>query len=113
MRWIIEGAQKVIAAEFQLEIPACVRAAVKAYRDSNDWLSFFLDECCEVNPDYREKSGSVYQEYRDFCMRNGEWARSTTDFYAALEQAGFTRHKGRDGNSIYGLRLKITGYSGI
>ena len=77
MRWIIEGARKVIAAEYQLEIPACVRAAVKAYRDSNDWLSFFLDECCEVNPDYREKSGSVYQEYRDFCMRNGEWARST------------------------------------
>ena len=112
MRWIIEGARKVIAAEYQLEIPACVRAAVKAYRDSNDWLSFFLDECCEVNPDYREKSGSVYQEYRDFCMRNGEWARSTADFYTALDQAGFERAKKMNGVFISGLRLKITGYSG-
>ena len=112
MRWIIEGARKVIAAEYQLEIPACVRAAVKAYRDSNDWLSFFLDECCEVNPDYRAKSGSVYQEYRDFCMRNGEWARSTADFYTALDQAGFERAKKMNGVFISGLRLKITGYSG-
>ena len=112
MRWIIEGARKVIAAEYQLEIPACVRAAVKAYRDSNDWLSFFLDECCEVNPDYREKSGSVYQEYRDFCMRNGEWARSTADFYTALDQAGFERAKKMNRVFISGLRLKITGYSG-
>ena len=112
MRWIIEGARKVIAAEYRLEIPACVRAAVKAYRDSNDWLSFFLDECCEVNPDYREKSGSVYQEYRDFCMRNGEWARSTADFYTALDQAGFERAKKMNGVFISGLRLKITGYSG-
>ena len=112
MRWIIEGARNVIAAEYRLEIPACVRAAVKAYRDSNDWLSFFLDECCEVDPNYREKSGSVYQEYRDFCMRNGEWARSTADFYTALDQAGFERAKKMNGVFISGLRLKITGYSG-
>ena len=56
----VEGARKVIAAEYQLNIPACVRAAVNAYRDRNGWLSFFLDECCEANPDYGEKPGSVY-----------------------------------------------------
>ena len=80
---------------------------MKAYRDSNDWLSFFLDECCEVNPDYREKSGSVYQEYRDFCMRNDEWARSKADFYAAMDAAGFERHKTRSGIVVEGLRLRI------
>ena len=106
MQWIIEGAQKVIAREYQLEIPACVMDAVKAYRDNNDWLSIFLDECCEINPDYKEKSGSVYQEYRDYCARNGEWARSTTDFYTAIEQAGFEKYKYRDGRFLLGLRLK-------
>ena len=93
MQWIIEAARKVIAAEFQLDIRACVREAVKAYRDSNDWLSIFLDECCEVNLDYREKSGNLYQQYRDFCMRNGEWTRNTTDFYMAMDSAGYERHK--------------------
>ena len=105
MQWIMEGAQKVIAREFQLEIPACVRDAVKAYRDSNDWLSIFLDECCELNPDYREKSGNLYQEYRDYCARNGEWARSTADFYAALEQQGIERVRSNRGKYLCGVRL--------
>ena len=106
LQWIIEGAQKVIANHFVLRVPACVKAAVKAYRDSNDWLGNFLADCCDVNPDYREKSGSVYQEYRDYCMRNGEWARNTADFYAAMDAAGFERHKGKDAMYVYGLRLK-------
>ena len=106
LQWIIEGAQKVIANHFVLPVPACVKAAVKAYRDSNDWLGNFLADCCDVNPDYREKSGSVYQEYRDYCMRNGEWARNTADFYAAMDAAGFERHKGKDAMYVYGLRLK-------
>ena len=109
MQWIIKGARKVIAREFQPEIPACIRDAVKTYRDNNDRLSIFLDKCCEVNPDYKEKSGSVYHEYRDYCARNGEWARSTADFYTAMETMGFDRIRKKDGVYVNGLRLKILG----
>ena len=52
-------------------------------------------------------AGSIYQEYRDFCMRNGEWARSTADFYAAMDAAGFERHKTRAGIVVMGLRLRV------
>ena len=107
MQWIIEGAQKVIAREFSIPVPECVKNAISAYRDNNDWLSIFLEECCEVGQDYKAKSGSIYQEYRDYCMRNGEWARSTTDFYTAMEQAGFERKRRSDANYLLGLRLKL------
>ncbi|MBP3208393.1 MAG: DNA primase, partial [Oscillospiraceae bacterium] len=110
MQWIIEGAEKVIAKEFAIPVPECVRKAISSYRDNNDWLSAFLDECCEIRDDYKEKSGRVYQVYREYCARNGEWARSTADFYPAIAAGGFEKHKERDGNYLHGLRLKETLY---
>lgn len=82
-----------------------MEAAIKSYREDNDWLGHFLGECCEVDKAYREKSGELYQEYRSYCMRTGEYARSTADFYNALELAGFMRQKTKTGNFIRGLRI--------
>ena len=105
MAWIIEGAKKAISRNFHIPAPACVEAAIKSYREDNDWLGHFLGECCEVDKAYREKSGELYQEYRSYCMRTGEYARSTADFYNALELAGFMRQKTKTGNFIRGLRI--------
>ena len=105
MAWIIEGAKKAISRNFHIPAPACVETAIKSYREDNDWLGHFLGECCEVDKAYREKSGELYQEYRSYCMRTGEYARSTADFYNALELAGFMRQKTKTGNFIRGLRI--------
>ena len=80
--------------------------AINQYRDNNDWLSIFIEDCCEVDKTYTQKSGELYQEYRAYCTRNGEFARSTTEFYTALEIAGFSRKKTKVGNVIMGLQLK-------
>ena len=69
-------------------------------------MANFLDDCCEIGPDFNQKSGAFYQEYREYCIRNGEYTRSTTDFYAAVEHAGFLRRKTNKGSFIYGVRLK-------
>lgn len=106
MAWIIEGAKKAISQNFHIPVPACVEDAIKSYREDNDWLGHFLGECCEIDKTYREKSGELYQEYRSYCMRTGEYARSTADFYNALELAGFSRRKSKAGMIVYGLRLK-------
>ena len=106
LQWIIEGAEAVIRKKYEIELPDCVRAAIQAYRDNNDWFGNFLDDCCEVDPCFTQKSGELYQEYRAHCARNGEYTRSTTDFYTALELAGFVRKKERKGIIITGLRVK-------
>lgn len=105
MAWIIEGAKKAINQNFHIPAPACVEEAIQSYREDNDWLGHFLGECCETDKSYREKSGALYQEYRSYCVRTGEYARSTADFYNALEMAGFMRQKTKTGNFIRGLRL--------
>ena len=106
MKWIIEGAEKVSKTDHKVEDPKCVKDAVAAYRDDNDWLGHFLTDCCDVGKDLEEKSGEFYQQYRAYCIQNGEYIRSTTDFYAAIEQAGFFRHKTNKGSFVHGVKLK-------
>lgn len=106
LSWIVEGAMKAIRKNFHLSPPECVRKAIDTYRENNDWMANFLEDCCEIGPDYNQKSGDFYQEYRNYCARNGEYTRSTTDFYAAVELAGFTRKKIKIGSFIYGVRVK-------
>ena len=107
LSWLIEGAMKVIAADFKVDRPQCVLDAIGAYREGNDWLGSFINDCCEVDKSYMAKSGDLYKEYRDYCTANGEYVRSTTDFYGALEQAGFKHKKTNSGRYIMGLCLRV------
>ena len=107
LSWLIEGARKVIAANYQVTRPPCVLDAIGAYREGNDWLGNFINECCEVDKSYQEKSGDLYNRYREYCSENGEYARSTSDFYAALEQAGYKRKRLNTGKYIIGLQLMM------
>lgn len=106
LSWIIEGAKRVIANDYKIVQPRVVQAAIQKYKENNDWLSHFLDDCCEIDPSYEAKSGEVYNTYRSYCNQMGEYARSTTDFYTAIEAADFTRHKTKKGMLIRGFRLK-------
>lgn len=106
LSWVIEGARKVIADNYKIDPPQKVRDAIEHYKESNDWLSYFLSERCELDPAYVVKSSEVYNEYRIFCTQVGEFIRSTTDFYTALETVGFERYRDRKGRYIKGLRLK-------
>lgn len=106
LAWMIEGAKSVIDAGFHITQPECVRAATALYRENSDWLDHFLTECCEIGDTYSEKSGDLYTEYRGFCARTGEYARSTADFYAAVDLAGFERKHTKKGRMVLGLRLK-------
>ena len=106
LTWVIEGARKVISDNYKIDPPQKVRDAIEHYKESNDWLSYFLSERCELDPAYVAKSSEVYNEYRIFCTQVGEFTRSTTDFYTALETVGFERYRDRKGRYIKGLRLK-------
>lgn len=106
LSWIVEGAKKVIAGGNKITLPKVVEEATSKYRESNDWFNHFINECCEVEDGLMQKSGEFYQEYRAFAMRSGEFARSTTDFYTALEAEGFERKRTSKGRFILGLELK-------
>ena len=107
-KWIIEGAQKAIADNYKLKVPKCVKDAIERYKSDNDWMTHFLEECCEVGDGLEEKSGELYSSYRSFCGRSGEFCRSTTEFYSMLKQRGFERVRRNSGRFVLGLQLSDT-----
>ena len=108
LSWIIEGAKKVIDSGFKISEPETVRDSISEYREQNDWLTQFLTECCEVtdNPMFEAPSGELYQTYREYSLKMGEYTRSTVDFYAALENKGFVKHRTGNGRFIRGLQIR-------
>ena len=105
LKWIIEGAKKAIDNGFKLKKPKVVRDAIKKYKNDNDWLTHFFSDCCELDAGYEEKSGEVYRAYRSYCARVGDFTRSTTEFYNALEARGINRRRTAKGSIVTGLRL--------
>lgn len=105
LAWVIEGARKVIALDYIIPVPECVQKAITEYRAQNDWFGHFLEDKCELGTSYRETSSSLYQRYRNYCIDINEYIRSTTDFYSALEAAGYGRIKVNNKRFFTGLRL--------
>lgn len=106
MSWIIEGAKKAIDKEFHIEKPKIVEDAIAEYRGMNDWLSQFLDDCCDVGEGLEQKSGELYEEYRAYCLRTGEYPRNSVDFASTLDKAGFIRKRKKTGVWVQGMQLK-------
>ena len=107
LKWIMNGAKRVIGKKFDIRKPAVVDEAIRKYKENNDWLTHFLDDCCEIDPSFSAKSGDVYNAYRSYCMQVGEYIRSTSDFYTALETVrGFDRRRTSKANIMIGLQLK-------
>lgn len=106
LSWIIEGAEKVIACNFHIKRPKVVQDAIDAYREENDWMSAFMNDCCEVDAAYKEMSRDLYQEYRSYCDRVGEFTRSNAEFSNTLENLGFGKHRTNKGMVFSGIRVK-------
>ncbi len=105
LAWAIEGAGRLIKANFQTTVPTCALQAAEKYREANDWLGNFLAECCEINKTHIEKGGDLYREYRFHAERTGEYIRSKADFKAAIELAGYEVRRTERGAIYRGLRL--------
>jgi P4 family phage/plasmid primase-like protien len=106
MTWIIEGAKKVIDLEFHVEQPQVVKDAIAEYRGMNDWLSQFMEECCDTGNGLEVKSSELYEEYRAYCLRTGEYARNSMDFASTLDKAGYVRKRKKSGMWVQGIQIK-------
>ena len=106
LAWVIEGAKKVIDADYHIPVPECVQNAINDYRSRNDWFGHFLEDKCDVGAEYKEGSSGLYQAYRNYCMDTNEYVRSTQDFYSALEGAGFERITQKRKRYFKGLRIR-------
>ena len=106
LSWMIEGARKFIANRFTIVPPQCVLDAIEEYRQANDWLNNFLEECCDIIPGKRVMSADLYREYRDYATRMGDYVRSANDFKTAMTGAGYQYKRTKNGITVFGVSIK-------
>lgn len=106
MLWLIQGAKKVIDLAYNIKAPTCVTEAIEEYREQNNWFNHFLNDRCDTSdPKAESGSGDLYSAYRNYATSCNEFVKSTTDFYAALEKAGFKRVNRHNKRYFRGIKL--------
>ena len=110
LSWLVEGAKEFLAAGGHLPQCAALEHATEAYRRSEDWLSNFITDTCELGANQRCGAQELYQAYRNWALSTGEYCRRQTDFNEAMSGQGFQKIIPGNRKTWLGLRLTITEY---
>ena len=107
LNWCLAGYRAYVARGLD-DAPAAVVAATSEYRDAEDVVRRFVDECCTTDPALSARAGELYAGYRAWAEMAGEHPMSQRKFGERLAQAGF--RKERSGGIVYrGLALRDGG----
>ena len=105
LSWAVQGAVDFARNGYRLQIPDVVEEVTEAYRGQEDWLSNFLSECCTRDAEGRTGAAELYQAYRAWAERSGDYIRRLPDFNTAMEAAGFQKITPKNRKTWVGLRL--------
>ena len=100
LAWAIQGAMMFAENGYRLPSPEVVEEATEEYRQRENWLENFLEECCIMEPDARAPAGELYKEYREWAQRSGDYVRRSVEFSDAMAGKGFVK-KVRDGRRFW------------
>lgn len=104
LAWAVRG-----CLEWQgrgLDEPNEVREATQSHRREMDSMGRFIGECCEIGPEFFEKTANLYSAYDTWCAEAGEKPESKKAFGMALERLdGLQRVRNHDGWYWQGVRL--------
>lgn len=111
LRWMIEGAGEYLAASGSLgALPKAVQEATSQYREGEDWLQPFIDECCIFEPGSATQAVALFDTYQEHAVRRGDrYIRKGREFYDALAEEfsgrGLTCKKPGNKVTWYGVRV--------
>ena len=105
LAWAIQGAMMFVENGYMLPLPEVVEEATEEYRQRENWLENFLEECCIMEPDARAPAGELYQTYREWAQRSGDYVRRDVEFSDAMAGKGFVKITPKNRKTWVGLRI--------
>jgi putative DNA primase/helicase len=103
LAWMIEG-----CLEWQrrgLDPPRAVVEATSSYLEEEDAVATWIDERCQVHPNYWAASGALYGSWLIWAEAAGVYVLNEKAIVQALENRGFTRRRTGGVRGIQGLRI--------
>lgn len=105
MAWIVDGAKMFIENGYRLPQCEAVMEATEAYRDRENWLERFIDECCVREPGSKVGARALYTCFKDWAQDTGEFVRRESDFSDVMIKAGYRKNRSKSGFFYHGVRL--------
>lgn len=106
LNWIVQGAIRY--QQNGLVAPRTVAAAREQYRTQMDLLAEWLEECCDIGPEFKEESKRLWLSWEQFAKNRGiiQYVKSSIALGRRLD-ARFSAIKGSGGARLRsGIRLK-------
>ena len=106
LAWAVAGCQ--LWQTYGLQMPDAVQAATSDYRNEQDVVQQFLEEKCEMRPEFSVEKDSLYKAWSGWCEAAGEkeaLRRTKKWFTRQMINRGY-EHGGAGNQSLKGLRLK-------
>ena len=75
-------------------MPPAVCSGTEEYREEQDTLGQFVEECCEKGPDFDVSKADLYAAYRDWT---GGRCCSKTALTREMRKRGFDEKRGHNG----------------
>lgn len=91
LNWCLEGLW--LMQEMGFGPPQAVLKATDKYQHDSDKLTRFYDEMLVANPEGEIRTETAYQEYREWCTRNGQFADAYPAFKQGMEGFAQIRRK--------------------
>jgi putative DNA primase/helicase len=107
LQWLIEGCVQWRATG--LAAPAAVSAATADYLESQNTLSAWLEECCDLGG-FEEGSSALYASWKKWAEAAGELAGSQKKFSERLETR-FPKTRGMAGVRFIGVRVRAAAWA--
>ncbi len=105
LNWAVEGC--TLWQKEGLESPQVVKQWTDKYREEQDVLRDFLDDCMARDAKSKILCGELYAAYTIWCRNNSEPELARKLFTAAIEARGYPKRKGTAGNLFfYGITQK-------
>jgi putative DNA primase/helicase len=110
LRWAVDGC--LAWQRDGLGCPPAVANATQRYRDEQDVIGRFLEDCCVIAPHATVRSSGLYAAFSRWAHQNGERDQTQTRFATAIAERGYAKEKDRVGHFFRGIGLLVTGVTG-
>ena len=84
-----------------LQPPNAVVTATEEYLEAEDALKAFIDENCEIGKDRSDSIKNLWNGWKVWAEKSGEFVGNKRKFGDKLVDKGFPRTKGAKGRRIY------------
>lgn len=107
LQWAVHGCLQWQA--HGLAVTDEVRQATAEYRAEMDLLGHFIEDRCDIHPDYRECAGPLYKAYGAWCEAGGERPMTQISLGKRLKEMGYQSERDTRNRYWKGLKLRDLG----